>query len=69
MAGDEVFKVRKFCSLIVTEWQGLVPMLGLVRVRYKDWRASVPREPLSRAISHNLGQDILLAIATARAVH
>ena len=22
MAGDEVFKVRKFCSLIVTEWAG-----------------------------------------------
>jgi len=45
MAGDEVFKARKFCSLIVTEWQCLVPMLGLVRVQYKDWRASVPHEP------------------------
>ena len=65
-----MFEVRKFCSLIVTEctWAGLVPILGLVRVQYKDWRASVTHEPCSRAISHNLGQVILLAIVAARAV-
>jgi len=44
MAGEEVFEVRKFCSLSQIG-QGLVSMLGLVRVRYKDWRASMPREP------------------------
>jgi len=56
------WQVMKCSKWLPQSGQGFVPTLGLVRVQYKDWRASVPREPWSRAILHNLGQVILILL-------